>query len=386
MEALLSVYRSTFKTKLRGRYITLNMVRDVLDELNSDFHISHPGVSENDQQIPMVKIGEGPIKVFAWSQMHGNESTTTKALLDFLNFLQHPESYEEEASHFKKKFTFCCIPMLNPDGAAAYTRENANGFDLNRDAQDLSQKESQVLRKIFDSFQPDWCLNLHDQRSIYGLKEGNPAIITFLAPSANKEKSITPSRKQAMEKIVKMYHMLQGFIPNRVGRYDDDFNLNCVGDTFQQTDTPTILFEAGHYPGDYQREKTRELIFLSYLSFFGLLDDKVEAKTCDTSHYFNIPENKKSFLDIIIRNAHFGKEKALIDIGIQYEEILKDNTILFTPKIEKTGKDLALFGHNEIDVVGDELLINSHKIADIGVEIKSIRRNGIDFTEDLLKN
>ncbi|MCT8340352.1 peptidase M14 [Flavobacteriaceae bacterium TK19130] len=386
MEALLSVYRSTFETKLRGRYITLNMVRDALDELNSDFHISYPGASENGQQIPMVKIGEGPIKVLAWSQMHGNESTTTKALMDFLNFLQHPGAYEEEAVRFKKEFTFCCIPMLNPDGAVQYTRENANGVDLNRDAQDLSQKESRVLRKVFESFQPDWCLNLHDQRSIYGLEKGNSAVITFLAPSANKEKSITPARKQAMAKIVKMYDMLQGFIPNQVGRYDDDFNLNCVGDTFQQTDTPTILFEAGHYPGDYQREKTRELIFLSYLSFFGLLDDKVEVKTCDTSRYFAIPENKKSFLDIIIRNARFGKEKSLVDIGIQYEEILKDNTILFTPKIEKIGKELALFSHNEIDVVGEELLINSHKIIDIGVEIKSIQRNGIDFTEDLLKN
>jgi murein tripeptide amidase MpaA len=37
-------------------------------------------------------------------------------------------------------FTFYCIPMLNPDGAALYTRENANKVDLNRDSQ-LTQRK-----------------------------------------------------------------------------------------------------------------------------------------------------------------------------------------------------------------------------------------------------
>jgi murein tripeptide amidase MpaA len=93
--------------------------------------------------------------------MHGNESTTTKALLDLLLFLN---SGTKEAQVFLSHFTLLCFPILNPDGALAYTRENANGIDLNRDAQNLSQPESQILRKAFDDFQPDYCFNLQEIR------------------------------------------------------------------------------------------------------------------------------------------------------------------------------------------------------------------------------
>ena len=50
--------------------------------------------------------------------------------------------------HILKACTLYIIPILNPDGAKAYTRLNANEVDLNRDAQDLSQPESKVLRAV----------------------------------------------------------------------------------------------------------------------------------------------------------------------------------------------------------------------------------------------
>jgi hypothetical protein len=52
--------------------------------------------------------------------------------------------------------------MLNPDGAALY-RENANKVDLNRDSKHLQSRVS--LRAVFE-FKPDYCFNLHDQRTI----------------------------------------------------------------------------------------------------------------------------------------------------------------------------------------------------------------------------
>ena len=42
--------------------------------------------------------------------------------------------------------------------------------------------------------------------------------------------------------------VLKKFLPNQIGRYDDTFNPNCVGDQFQASGVPTVLFEAGHYP------------------------------------------------------------------------------------------------------------------------------------------
>ena len=196
-----------------------------------------------------------------WSQMHGNESTTTKALFDLFLFLNGDSN---EANQIRKDFTLLIIPILNPDGAEAYTRVNANEIDLNRDSVDLSQPESKLLRKTFEEFEPDFCYNLHDQRTIFAAGDKNyPATISFLAPSYNNEKEYNKNRLKAVNVIAEMNEELQKYIPNQVGRFDDSFNINCIGDMFQSLGVPTILFEAGHYQDDYEREETRKFIFIS---------------------------------------------------------------------------------------------------------------------------
>ena len=120
----------------------------------------------------------GNKRILLWSQMHGNESTGTKALFDLFNCFSNNSS---EFTTILENCTLLFIPMLNPDGAEVYTRVNANNIDLNRDAKSLTQPESRILRSIFVKIKPDLCLNLHDQRSIYGLKSGLSATISFLA-------------------------------------------------------------------------------------------------------------------------------------------------------------------------------------------------------------
>ncbi len=92
-----------------------------------------------------VHLGQGPTRVLMWSQMHGNESTTTKAVLDLVNGLQ-----SKWGRQYLEAFEFLLIPMLNPDGALAYTRQNANQVDLNRDAQRQSQPEIRILSKAYE--------------------------------------------------------------------------------------------------------------------------------------------------------------------------------------------------------------------------------------------
>ena len=73
--------------------------------------------------------------------------------------------------------------------------------------------------------------------------------------------------------------VLQLYLPNQVGRYDDSFNPNCVGDQFQILGVPTVLFEAGHYPGDYSREQTRKYIALSlFTAIECIAENKVNEK------------------------------------------------------------------------------------------------------------
>ena len=71
------------ESDLQGRYITNEHIVPLLNHLNNRFKISVEGNSVLDKPIYSVRFGVGKIKILAWSQMHGNESTTTKALFDF---------------------------------------------------------------------------------------------------------------------------------------------------------------------------------------------------------------------------------------------------------------------------------------------------------------
>lgn len=351
------------ETSLFHRYITNKHIEPLLGILSKKVAIETIGTSVLNKPIYGLKVGQGSKRILMWSQMHGNESTTTKALFDLLNTLLDDES---DCGHILDACTLYIIPILNPDGAEAYTRVNANLVDLNRDAQNLTQPESVVLKSAFDSFEPHFCYNLHGQRTIFSAgKKNKSATVSFLAPAQDDACTITSNRKIAMEVIAKMNDALQGIIPNQVGVYDDAFNLNCVGDTFQSKNVPTILFEAGHYEHDYEREKTRELIYMSYIESLNYIAS-TEVSGDKYESYLKIPENEKWFLDVVIRNTVFKGES--MDIGIQYQEILANDVIQFIPKVVKIEQLNDFFGHKEIDAQGFEVLNTEGLLLETGSE------------------
>lgn len=358
--------------RLFGRYITLEKVTPLLEEITNIFQVNVAGFSVQNRPIHTIKIGRGTTKILMWSQMHGNESTTTKAVFDFIKSIQDG-ALKKWIPNFFDEFTLCIIPMLNPDGAHFYTRNNANDVDLNRDAQEQSQPESLVLKMVFEEFNPDYCLNLHGQRTIYGFeKTGMPSVLSFLAPAADEGRSITLSRKRSMSIITSIYKDLQVYLPGQIGRYDDGFNIHCVGDTFQSKKIPTILFEAGHTPNDYMREETRRYIFLSLLSTLRSIAHK---KSYDTQEYDDIPEHQKCFCDVLITNTASG------NVPIQYREVLKNDTILFTPQIAHKELTNSTFGHRLIDAQGGDVDISFQKTEGQNIDIANISLdNGITIT------
>lgn len=376
-------YCDNFENKLSGRFITLDHISPLLDACKNRHELSVVGHSEKGQPIPMIKIGSGKQVVLGWSQMHGNESTTTKAIFDILKFVSQTDFFENEIKAFLKNYSLYLIPILNPDGAQLYTRENANNIDLNRDAQNLSQSESRCLRKVFDEIKPSLCLNLHDQRSIFGLADGNSATVSFLSPAADKKRSLTEARIVAMRHIVKMNHLLQDYILGQVGRYDDNFNPECVGDTFQKLGIPTILFEAGHYKHDYKREKTREFIFYALLGLFDLYD--VKDGNINFEEYYNIPENEKNYNDFILRNVSLKGKDQPQDIAIQYVEVLNNDIIDFEPIIHEIGQLKNRFGHIEKNLKGGKILTDPQDNLTVGTNISKLfdkSNNSIKFSEN----
>ncbi len=363
-----SWYTRNFEDRLKGRYITINHILPLLDHYREVFNISVAGFSENGVEIPLVSFGQGDKKVLIWSQMHGNESTTTKALFDFFKFIT---SNKQATKDLLSKHTFYVLPMLNPDGAALYTRENTNGVDLNRDAQALSQRESKVLKSIFDALQPDLCLNMHDQRSIFGIKGPKPATLSFLAPSADILKTITPAREVAMGLIVKMKNYIKAHHHNQIGRFDDTYNQHCVGDSFTSSGVPTILFEAGHFKDDYSREQSRSFVFYALIALFDL-DAAFQNNGVDYKEYFNIPENQKIYKDVVLYNVRVDGEDTLQTISFQYKEIIHDQNIVFELYFDAIEVDKDVFGHQYFDLQGGKVLVNSHQNIVIDKKISTI--------------
>lgn len=363
-------YSDNFESDLSGRYITLDHINPLLKKYKKYFEIFTIGASEFEKDISLIKVGSGKKRILAWSQMHGNETTTTKAVFDLLKFITQKDVFQEEISSFLKNNTLYIVPILNPDGAALYTRNNGNSVDLNRDAQDLSQKESQVLMDLFNKVQPDLCLNLHGQRTIFGLENKNPATVSFLSPASNLKREVTKSRKIAMSLISKMNYNLQKSIPNQIGRYDDSFNDNCFGDCFQMKDVPVILFEAGQNGDDYCREVTRSYIFSSLVSVLGI--DISSHTEFNYKDYFSIPENKKNYKDIIIRNVRIKCCNDIVSIAIQFNEKLINGKIEFIPLIDEIGNLDHYFAQKEIVGKGDVVLVNSQEEVKIGTIVSKI--------------
>ena len=346
ISSFLSQYQSLKAIALRNRYVTNSHIEPLLKSLSNQFSQTVLGTSEAGLPIHGLQIGTGSKRILIWSQMHGNESTTTKALFDLFNYLEL-----DTCKPLLDACTLFVIPILNPDGAQAYTRVNANQVDLNRDAKKVSQCESKILRNVFEDFNPHFCFNMHGQRTIFSAgKTNSSAVVSFLSPSEDEERSLTSTRQKAMEVIQVMNQALQSFLPNQIGRYDDGFNSNCVGDSFQSDGVPTVLFEAGHYPTDYNREETRKYLALALMSSLDYISNH-EITGENFKPYFDIPENEKLFHDVIIRNAVLNLEdtKKSCDIAVQYTEVLENSQIKFKPKIVLIGDLNEKYGHLEIN-------------------------------------
>ena len=358
IEKLEDWYSKNYQNKIIGRWIRLEQILPIVKTMKTNSKVELAGLSYQNKEIYTLQFGNGKTKILIWTQMHGNESTGTKALFDFFNLLNKPGDFSYLSDQILKNCTIKCLPMLNPDGAEVYTRLNAQKIDLNRDFLDKKAPESKLLQEIVKKFQPDYCFNMHDQRTIFSVgKKIEPATISFLAPSEEKKRKVTKGRKETMEVIVSMNKFLQNVIPNQVGRYTDEFYPTATGDNFQKMGYNTILVESGHYKNDYQREMTRKYTFFALLQ--GLLFISLDKEKCNYKDYFEIPDNEKRYLDILLKDVNY---KGLqTDIGILFDEELIEDRLQFTPRVDKI-EDLSQYKANRTISISNLIFQNENAI------------------------
>lgn len=331
--------------KILSKYENSNLIK-----------ITTAGYSLEGREIKLIKIGNGPTNVMAWSQMHGDESTATMALLDFLKFIENDDEFSEDKRDILENITLYIIPMLNPDGVERFRRRNALDIDINRDALRLQFPESKILRRIQLETKPKFAFNLHDQSTRYTAgKAYKVATISFLAPAYNYEKEINTVRKNAMKLISELTGVLDDYIPGHIAKYNDDFEPRAFGDNFMKWGSSLVLIESGGWKNNYEKSFVRKINFMAFVA--GLESIAKEGyEKFSTSIYEEIPENQKLLFDLLLRNVQIVKDekKYLIDIGINQNEISTKNKrdYFFKGKIEEIGDLSTFYGYDEIDCNG----------------------------------
>lgn len=329
-----------------NRYIS---PKKLFSYLESEYakEIERIGTSVKGKPIYKMTLGKGTTKVIAWSQMHGNESNATHAMLDLLTIKK------EQPALFRSIFeeiTLDFIFILNPDGAEVWTRRNAMDIDMNRDFHKQASKELVLLKNLVKNNNYDFAFNLHEQRTVFSTDGENPATLSFLAPSEDMEKTITETRQKAMSVITSVYQHLKPLMNHHISRYNDDFYPFSTGDNFTKMGIPTILYEGGHFPNDYLRKETRKYYTIAF--YYGLKSIAESKNIENWERYFDIPNNQETHFDIIYRNVKMNTDfPCILDIAVQYEEVIAQGAeeISFVPKIVEIGDLSAKKAWEEID-------------------------------------
>jgi hypothetical protein len=201
--------------------------------------------SIEERPIYLAQIGTGPKRVLLWSQMHGDEPTHTAVLLDLANYLLQQPALPD-AADILKNCTLHFIPILNPDGAEAVKRFNAQGIDINRDARRLATPEGRALRKAVETLKPEFAFNLHNQHARTSVgRPPKPAAVSVLAPAPDPSNRETPSMHRAKLMCATFVEAVRPDAPGMISRYDDTHEPRAFGDTIQATGAATMLVEAG---------------------------------------------------------------------------------------------------------------------------------------------
>ena len=264
--------------------------------------VEEVGRSYQNREIYQVEFGKGPLKVFMWSQMHGDEPTATSALIDVFTFLQSNRQVPWEKK-IEETMTFRAVPMLNPDGAELYQRRSVQDIDINRDALDLKTPEAQLLKKLRDDWSPSIGFNLHDQNALTTAGNTNKqAAISLLVVYGDAAKTTSDGLERNRRICSLIVQALQNYIPGQIARYEDGFTPTAFGDNFSAWGTPVILIETGGLHG----KDEMFLVKMNFIAFMTALNSLVDRneKNANTAAYDLLPHNSSGrVLTYIFRNA-----------------------------------------------------------------------------------
>ena len=347
------------------------LLESLVGQSNDLMKLRELGHSIEGRTISLLSSGTGARKVLLWSQMHGDESTATLALMDIFNFLVHCPSEEKWVPEMLRECSLFFIPMLNPDGAERMQRCTAADIDMNRDANVLATPEARILRDAQRTIGPSFGFNLHDQElSSVGTSNAVTAL-ALLAPAVDEARKNPRVRLRAMRVAALIARSLSQFVEGHLAQYDDAFEPRAFGDAMQSWGTSTVLIESGHWPKDPEKTFIRTLNFVAILSALRAISN-YSYQDVDLDWYTELPQNGKKMYDVIIQDVmlkHSSSWSHRADIGLLRGPKSDPRTPILT--VKEIG-DLSTCGGLEII----EAHARSVSLSIIGVE-KSFPRSDI---------
>ena len=260
------------------------------------------GASVEGREIWDVTFGTGPMVVLMWSQMHGDEGTATSALFDVYEFVQR-HSTDPDVRQLLGTLTVHTIPMLNPDGAERWQRRNAQGLDVNRDALLLQSPEGQLLKKVRDELNPRVGFNLHNQSwNTTAGRPPRPAAISLLSVAFDEPRSMNEGRVLTRRLAAVVRDAIEPLAGDRIGRYDDSFEVRAFGDNLTKWGTPVLLIETGPWADPIPDPPLVRLNFIALIQALSSLADG-SVDLADPSRYDSLPENDSLGFYQLIRNV-----------------------------------------------------------------------------------
>lgn len=312
------------------------------------------GRSYANREIYQLEFGKGPLKIFMWSQMHGDEPTATSGLIDMFTILQKNHD-KEWVKNIEKTLTIRAVPMVNPDGAEMYQRRNLQGIDINRDAVNLQTPEAQLLKKLRDDWNPAIGFNLHNQNPLTTAGRTNKqAAISLLVVYGDAAKTASEGHERNKRVTAAIMAALQNYIPGHIARYSDEYTAAAFGDNFSGWGTPVILIETGGLHG----KDEMFLVKMNFIAFMTALKSLADGSERPLSpvNYELLPNNSSGRLFyFIFRNANVIDQTSpndilIADIGINVD---RRRAELTAPTVVRQIGDLSAFaGLDEYDASG----------------------------------
>lgn len=338
----------------RLRHEQLVSILGELKRLRPDgMQLAEVGRSYEGRAIYSATLGHGPTRVFAWSQMHGNEPTHTASLLDLMDLLQsRPDS--PVARTLLGNCTLSLVPMLNPDGAERFIRRNAQDIDINRDALHLATPEGRLLRQLVQAIEPHFAFNLHNQQARTSVDGKHVAAVSLLVPPIDSPDTQTDFTRRARQVAVAFRQAVEPHCQGMISRYDADFMPRCFGEWVQQQAIATLTVEAGGW-------SSLDTMPLTRVHTVGLINALMAIgagsyEKLDPAHYDALPRSSdQQLFDVIVRKTEivpYQGEPFPADLGINFTRVEDRLPQAGGGKIDDLGDLCVTTGKVEIDGAG----------------------------------